>query len=111
MELVDLAAALTVAVLVALLTVRVTRLIVVDRVLLPVRRWVLKRDGKDGAWTFLIHCPWCVGAWLAIPAAVVAWLAGGLAEVLPAPWWVGVPALWGTYAYLTGAVISKGADS
>jgi hypothetical protein len=48
---------------------RLTKLIVDDRIGLPVRSWVHKRSGDNGWWTFAFHCPWCVGMWVALGAA------------------------------------------
>ena len=88
-------------------TVRVTRALVVDKISHPLRAWVLSKNGADGWWTFLIHCGWCTGFWVALPAAAVAWWPGQLQHHLNLEWWFGVPAVWFTIAYLTGLIITK----
>lgn len=44
---------------------RVTRLIVDDKISLPLRRWVLAKSGEDGWFFYLVSCPWCMGVWVA----------------------------------------------
>ncbi|MFD3426114.1 hypothetical protein [Nocardia fluminea] len=76
---------------------RLTRIITTDRVGLPLRKWALDKWGADSMLSFLAHCPWCVGWYvalaLAFPAAVVAGL----------PWWWGF-GLWPAGSYLVGVL-------
>ena|SRR5688500_4767282 len=44
---------------------RVTRLIVDDKISLPLRQWVLAKSGEDGWFFYLVSCPWCMGVWVA----------------------------------------------
>lgn len=62
--------------LLALAVARVTRLVVSDKIGHPLRAWVLRRNGDQGKWTFAVHCPWCVGMWVAIGASPLWWFFG-----------------------------------
>ena len=64
---------------------------------LPFRRWFVNRYGEDSTPTYLVHCIWCTGIWIAFPAAA-AWTIG----VLPLGYyWLVFPA-WLAMSYLTG---------
>lgn len=62
--------------LLALAVTRVTQLVVSDKIGHPFRSWVLKRNGDHGMWTFAVHCPWCVGMWMALGASPLWWYFG-----------------------------------
>lgn len=51
---------------------RLTRLFTADRVTLAVRRSIVNKWGGDSWGSYLIHCPWCLGLWFAIPIMPVA---------------------------------------
>lgn len=53
---------------------RVTRLIVDDKISLPIRQWVLAKSGDDGWFTILVHCPWCMGVWVSAEMTAVTFL-------------------------------------
>lgn len=53
---------------------RVTRLIVDDKISLPIRRWVLAKSGEDGWFFYLVSCPWCMGVWVAAGMTTVTYL-------------------------------------
>lgn len=53
---------------------RVTRLIVDDKISLPLRQWVLSKSGEDGWFFYLVNCPWCVGVWIAAGMTTVTYL-------------------------------------
>lgn len=76
---------------------RLTRIVTTDRIGLPLRAWALKRWGADSMLSFMVHCPHCLGWWIALvfafPAAVVAGL----------PWWWGF-GLWPAASYLVGVL-------
>jgi hypothetical protein len=55
--------------LLVLAVTRLTRLVVSDKIGMPLRSRVLKLSGDNGWWTFAVHCPWCVGMWFSIGAA------------------------------------------
>lgn len=56
-----------------LAVVRVTRLIVIDRITLPIRSRILAKGGEEGWWTYLIHCPICASVWIAGAASPAWW--------------------------------------
>lgn len=51
------------------ITLRVTRLITLDAIAQPFRDWVTDHFGTDSKLALFVHCPWCVGWWVAIAAA------------------------------------------
>lgn len=54
---------------------RVTRIVVRDTVTEPLRARIVRRYGT-GWPTKLVHCPWCVGWWVAISMVSVAGMVG-----------------------------------
>jgi len=58
---------------------RVTRLVTDDYITLPVRQWVLNRNGAEGWFTHGIHCPKCVSVWAGFAAAPLWYFYGGQA--------------------------------
>lgn len=78
-------------------TVRLTRLITEDTITGPLRAWVMRRAGGPEAWPYLwIRCPWCVGLWLAFAVTVAVWTGELLlldGPLLPLPGWLWVPGL------------------
>ncbi|MEV5391953.1 hypothetical protein [Nocardia farcinica] len=72
---------LVVTVLYLLAVVRLTRLVVFDKIAEPVRALLLRRLRDGSPITYLVHCPWCVSVWLGAAAAPAAILAAGLS------WW------------------------
>lgn len=64
-----------------LVVARLTRLVTTDKITEPLRAKVVDRFGAQSLTTFLLHCPWCAGWWVAaILALPAAWVAG-------LPWW------------------------
>ena len=53
---------------------RVTRLIVDDKISLPLRQWVLAKSGEDGWFFYLVSCPWCMGVWVAAAMTTITYL-------------------------------------
>jgi len=83
-------------VIVALAVTRVTRLIVADRIMLFLRRWVINTWGEDSSAAYLVHCRACASIWVAVPAAI-----GWTFLSLPMQyWWVALPA-WLALSQLT----------
>lgn len=82
------------------LTARVTRLVTDDRIAAPVRARVLGWRGAESEWAYLVSCPWCLGLWVSILVAVLAYVSGGAA-------WFTIPALAGTISYLYGLLASR----
>lgn len=72
--------------LVLLAVARLTRLVVSDKIAMPFRAWVVARDGEQGWFTFLVHCPWCTGFWVSAVIAPLYWYFGR------SPWFV-IPCL------------------
>ena len=55
-------------VILSLFVYRLTRLIVLDEVLAPVRDWIWDRKSpSDSHIGYLFTCPWCVSLWVALP--------------------------------------------
>lgn len=79
---------LGVFVLVTLGLARVTRLVTSDRFFLGFRRGVINRFGEDSLMAYLVHCVWCTGLWLSVPAAIL-WTVTTLPLHL---WWLVGPA-------------------
>lgn len=102
-----MAATLITLLFVLFATVRTTRAIVVDKITEPLRAWLIRKNGAHGWFTYLFHCGWCTGFWIALPAAAIAWWATPLGTLMPIDWWFGVPAVWFTLAYLTGFIMTK----
>lgn len=85
-----------------LVVTRVTRLLTIDRVFQPARDWVVDRKGVGSALTYFVHCPWCVGLWLSVVAAVGVWFTAP--DGWPITAWWGVPGIAAAYAWACGAV-------
>jgi hypothetical protein len=82
-------------ILAALTVARATRLLVTDRITVGWRRWVVNKWGPDSLSSYLVHCPWCMSLWIAIPVMPVAvlfpnkWVLAALA-ILPASYITGL---------------------
>lgn len=64
---------------------RLTRLVNFDAILDRPRMYYAKKVRHRRTWVYFITCPWCVGLWLALAAAVLpVWL-------LRWPWWAVAP--------------------
>jgi hypothetical protein len=92
---------LGVFVLLTIAVASLTRLIVADTIGLPFRRWVVNKWGDESWQAVLVHCPWCSGLWVAIPAGI-AW---ALTTLPWRWWWLAVPAIL-AMRYMTG-LLSK----
>lgn len=101
-------AALITLALLTLATTRITRAIVNDKIADPIRTWVVRRNGENGWWTYLFHCPWCMGWWLAAPAAALATWPGNLHTALNLPAWLTFLATWAAISYATGWILTRG---
>jgi hypothetical protein len=78
----------------ALAVARISRLIAIDQITLPIRQWVLKRSGDNGWFTFLIHCPYCASVWVGAAASPLWWFFGDKA-------WFLIPAIALAFAQVT----------
>lgn len=83
--------------LVTIAVARLTRLITVDVIMLPFRRWVVNKWGDDSSIAYLVHCSWCTSIWVSILPAV-AW---GILMLAPHEWWLALPAAL-AMSYVTG---------
>ncbi|MGI5216277.1 hypothetical protein [Nocardia sp. CA-290969] len=86
---------LIVTLLYLLAVVRLTRLVVFDKLVEPFRAMLVRRLRQGSRITYLVHCPWCVSMWLAAAAAPAAILAAGLS------WWT-LPLLVFASSHLAG---------
>lgn len=78
---------------------RLTRIAVADK--FPPAAWVRSawdRVTRDGDWSLLVHCHWCLGPWMFALS-----LGTGLVSDLHPVWWI----FWGWLAgaYLTSMVV------
>ncbi len=80
---------------------RVTRIITTDKIGLPFRRWVVNRNGAEGWWTYLVHCPYCTSVWVAVPGAAY-WMA---MVALPSWTWLWYPPAVLAMAYLVAPIL------
>lgn len=87
------------SVLIAVLTIglaaRITRVLTVDRISLPIRQRIVVRLGPDHWFSYWVTCPWCLGLWVAAGVGAAGYFWGDQ------KWWVWV-ALAGTASYVTG---------
>lgn len=63
----------------ALAVARITRLLVEDRLTVRWRQWIVRRYGAESLPSYLVHCPWCMSIWIAVPIMP-------LSVLLPHPW-------------------------
>jgi hypothetical protein len=50
----------------ALAVARLTRMVTEDKIMLPIRQWVLRRSGEDGWFFYLVNCPFCMSVWISV---------------------------------------------
>jgi peptidoglycan/LPS O-acetylase OafA/YrhL len=66
---------LVISLVVASLAVaRLTRLLVDDQLTIGLKRWAIRKWGDTSWQSYLVHCPWCVSVWIALPVMPVATL-------------------------------------
>lgn len=87
--------------------VRVTRLIVVDKLSEPLRQFLLKKLGAENWVTYLFFCPWCMGFWVSLAAAWLACEHTQLSEYIPFPAWLSVPLVALGMSYIVGWVLTR----
>lgn len=63
------------ALVAALATARITRLVTRDTITTPARMWLINRAGVDARFSELITCDWCSGVWVssAVLGSTWAW--------------------------------------
>jgi hypothetical protein len=55
-------------IILSLFVYRLTRLVVLDELLAPVRDWVWDRKSPNSSYIgYFFTCPWCVSLWVALP--------------------------------------------
>lgn len=52
---------------------RITRLLVADAILHPIRERIVLRYGPDQWFAYLITCAWCTSVWVAAGVMAAAW--------------------------------------
>lgn len=56
----------------ALAVARITRFLTEDFLAVGYRRWVVSRWGAESKMSYLVHCPWCISIWVALPLMPIA---------------------------------------
>jgi hypothetical protein len=54
-------------IILALFVYRVTRLITIDEIFVPVRALVWDKTKAGSHLAYLVTCPWCISLWVALP--------------------------------------------
>jgi hypothetical protein len=94
---------LIISLVVAVLAVaRITRLLIEDRLTVSYRQFIVKRTGPNSLLTYLVHCPWCMSIWIAVPVMPVA-------ALFPNPWVIGVLAI-PAASMITGMLLDRGGE-
>lgn len=88
------------AVLCALATARLTKLITTDRILLAPRAWLVRRLPEHHLLAYLIVCDWCVSVYTGAAVAGAWWAWGG-----STPFTAGAAAL--AFSYAAGFLASR----
>ena len=90
-----------------LATIRVTRLIVTDKLSEPFRQFLVDKLGA-GSWiTYLFWCAWCSGFWVSLAATGAAWATTSLPAYIALPAWAGVPVVALAASYIVGWVLTR----
>lgn len=90
---------ITSLVVAALAVARLTRLLVSDKITVGFRQWVVRKWGADSMLSYLVHCPWCMSIWVAIPIMPVA-------VIFPNRWVVAVLAI-PAASYVVGCLANR----
>lgn len=98
---------LTALLMTALAVARLTRLVTLDKFCEPLRMWVARRNGQDGWWTYLVHCPYCLSVWFAAAVTPVTWWLTEAHQDLHMPTWWGLPLTALAVAYLAAIIVTK----
>ncbi|AJE32527.1 hypothetical protein B842_03370 [Corynebacterium humireducens NBRC 106098 = DSM 45392] len=102
-----MATTLTLLLITTLTVARLTRLITIDKLAEPLRRWIIRYNGDDGWWTYLFHCSYCLSIWIAAALTPTAWILADATHHLAVPTWYGLPATALAVAYLAAILITK----
>lgn len=88
-------------------TIRITRLIVTDKLSDPFRQFLVDKLGASSWVTYLFFCPWCVSFWVALAASTVLWNTTTTPDWVTLPAWAGIPAVALGMAYVVGWVLTR----
>ena len=94
-------------VVLVLAVARVTRVIVLDDVAIPLRRWVITKFGEDSAAGKLVTCYWCAGFWASTLACLYMHILVAAAGWLPWPTVALLPITTFAVAYGASWVLDK----
>lgn len=86
---------------------RVTRILTIDKIMEPARMWVLQRNGREGMYTYGVHCPWCMSIWFGALAGALLWWATPVGDVLAGEglhWWWAIPMYTLVASWATGVL-------
>jgi hypothetical protein len=87
-------------VVLVLAVARVTRVLVIDEIAFPLRRWVLTKWPAPSKPAKLITCYWCAGFWVSLVACTYVSATGWLP-------WVALPLATFAVAYASSWVLDK----
>ena len=102
-----MATLIVVLVLTTLAAARVTRVIVVDKIGQPLRAAVVRWRGESSALAYLVHCPWCMGLWVAAALVAAVWWPAQLADRFGVTTWIMLPVTALAIAPLVGLVLTR----
>lgn len=106
MTVTDVPTTLAAALVAILATARLTRLLVVDS--WPPAAWLrikwdsltAEKDGEDGPWGALVHCPWCMAPWMAVVV-----FGSGLLTDFNVWWWIIFG--WLALSYVAASIVAR----
>lgn len=103
----DMATTLTILLITALATARLTRLVTIDKFCEPFRNWVITKNGDDGWLTYLVFCPYCLSVWIAAALTPLAWFLTSAPDTLGITTWAGLPLTALAVSYLAAIIVTK----
>lgn len=86
---------------------RLTRIVTIDKVCEPFRKWLIRRLGARSMVVYLHHCPWCYSIWVGAVVGVLLWWVTPVGEVLQQEglaWWWAVPMYVLVASWFTGVL-------
>lgn len=103
-----MAAFLILSVLAVGATALVARIVALDKISEPFRKFLIDKLGAESMVTFGFFCPRCLSVWIAPATAAAPWYAADGANVLSVTSWVGYPLLAATVAFLAAVAVVRG---
>jgi len=88
-------------------TIRITRLIVTDKLSDPFRQFLVDKLGTSSWVTYLFFCPWCVSFWVALATSTILWNTTTTPDWVALPAWVAIPALALGMSYVVGWILTR----